>query len=245
VITSLGAEPVQPQRFTHIPGLLVYPNYFSPEWCGALLRDSLALHERLETFAAATGRVEKAHIPQPEFVRSSKHNLASEEFYTRVVLPEANERYLSCEFFPKYGEDGHALCYFRGNGNLPDFVRDSLIEPIRRSMEVAGLLRSDQELIWKLTMNFYKNVGGTIAGFPFHVDIPANGVVTMILNVQREALFQIAKGDMVTDVTLAVGALLVLSGESRYEWKHRVVPMTAPVRTLGGVERVSLVLGYQ
>jgi hypothetical protein len=237
---------MEPQRFENIPGLLIYPHYFSPEWCGALLRDSLALHERLETFASAAGRVEKTHIPQLAFVRSSKHNLASEEFYTRVILPEANERNLSCEFFPKYGEDGHALAYFRGNANLPDFVRDSLLEPIRRSLEATRLVRPDQALTWKLTMNFYKNVGGTIAGFPFHVDIPANGVVTMIVNVQREALFQIAKGDLLTDVTLAVGALLVLSGESRYEWKHRVVPMAAPESLPGGgVQRVSLVLGYQ
>jgi hypothetical protein len=226
-----------------VPGLFVYPDYFPPAACAALVRDLLALYARLEG-AARPGKVEKVHIPQPEFVRSARHNLPSEEFYTRVVLEEAGGRSLSCEFFPRYGEDGHALCYFRGGPNLPDFVRGELVAGVRRTMEEAGLARPDQDLTWKLTANFYRSVGGTVAGFPFHVDIPANGVVTMILNVQREALFQIAKGDAVVDVPLPVGCLLVLSGESRYDWKHRVLP-SASGNAAAGVERVSLVLGFQ
>jgi alkylated DNA repair dioxygenase AlkB len=68
----------------------------------------------------------------------------------------------------------------------------------------------------------------------------------MILNVQREALFQITKGEAVTDIQLPVGSLLVLSGESRYEWKHRVLPMAASETSgPGSIERVSLVLGFQ
>ncbi len=233
------------QVFDAIPGLFVYRDHFSESQCASWARESLALHARLEEATARAGKVEKAHVPQPEFVRSAKHNLASEELYTRVVLAEAHERSLSCEYFPRYGEEGHALCYFRGNANLPDFVRGGLLAPIRQAMEEEGLVEKDQKLTWKLTMNFYKNVGGTVAGFPFHVDVPANGVVTMILNVQREALFQIAKDEAVTDVQLPVGSLLVLSGESRYEWKHRVLPMASGGSEAGGVERVSLVLGFQ
>lgn len=68
----------------------------------------------------------------------------------------------------------------------------------------------------------------------------------MILNIQREALFQIAKDETVIDVNLPVGSLLVLSGESRYQWKHRVLPMTSNnASTKGDIERISLVLGFQ
>ena len=233
------------QEFATIPGLFVYPDHFSEAQCATLVRESLTLHAQLEAVASA-GKAEKAHIPQPEFVRSSRHNLASEEFYTRVVLAASDHRNLSCEFFPKYGEERHSLCYFRGNANLPDFVRDELLATIHELMEETGLADAGGELMWKLTMNFYKSVDGTIAGFPFHVDIPANGVVTMILNVQREVLFQIAKGEAITDIQLPVGTLLVLSGESRYEWKHRVRPMASrDPASAGGVERVSLVLGFQ
>lgn len=234
------------QTFDGIPGLFLYPDHFPPAESAALVRDALALHARLEDAAARVGTAEKAHIPQPEFVRSAKHNLATEEFYTRVTLTEAGGRVLGCEYFPKYGEDGHALGYFRGTANLPDFVRDRLLAPIRGLMTAAGLADPAADLTWKLTANFYRNVGGTVAGFPFHVDIPANGVVTMILNVQREAMFQIAKDGPPTDIPLPVGGLLVLSGESRYEWKHRVLPSASTGPTPpGAVERVSLVLGFQ
>ena len=182
------------QVFDAIPGLLVFADHFTAAQCAVVVRETLALYTRLEETASGAPKVEKAHIPQPDFVRSARHNLRSEEFYTRVALAEPSQRQLSCEYIPKYGEDGHALAYFRGNTNLPDFIGGLLLASIRRTMEEACLIQPDQGLTWKLTVNFYRNIGGTVAGFPFHVDIPANGIVTMILNVQREALFQIAKG---------------------------------------------------
>lgn len=231
--------------FDTIPGLFWDPAYFSAEQSAAIVRDTIDLYTRLEN-AADVAQLEKAHIPQPEFVRSARHNLSSEEFYTRVKLDEANGRTLSCEYFPRYGEDGHALAYFRGNRNLPDWIQSEVLASVGQTMQAAGLVTPGQELTWKLTVNFYKNVDGTVAGFPFHVDIPANGIVTMILNVQREALFQITQGEAITDIQLPVGSLLVLSGESRYEWKHRVLPMAASsAAQSGNIERVSLVLGFQ
>lgn len=235
----------QKNYFDKIPGLILYHDFLSHSKCNLLVEESLKLYKRLEDDSTRTHQLKKADIPQPEFVRSSKHNLASEEFYTSLTLREASQRSIHCEYFQKYGEIGHSLCYFRGNNNLPDFVYDSLLPVITSTMQDAGL-KKDKELIWKLTMNFYKTLEGVVAGFPFHVDIPANGVVTMILNIQREVLFQIAKEETVTDVNLPVGSLLVLSGESRYQWKHRVLPMTSNYASAkGDIERISLVLGFQ
>jgi hypothetical protein len=233
------------RTFDTIPGLFVSADYFSAEQSEVLVRNTLTLYDRLEA-AAAAGTVQKAHIPQPQFVRSAKHNLKSDEFYTSVTLEEADGQKRTCEYFPRYGEEGHALAYFRGNASLPSYISADLVETVRRTLEQAELVKPDQSLTWKLTVNFYKNIGGTVAGFPFHVDIPANGVVTMILNVQREALLQITKGEAITDIPLAVGSLLVLSGESRYDWKHRVLPMASTGHAEpNGIERVSLVLGFQ
>lgn len=229
-------------HFDNIPGLFVYNGYLTPSECNSLVEKSLELYKRLENDSAAH-QLKKADIPQPEFVRSSKHNLASEEFYTSLTLHEASQRSIRCEYFPRYGEIGHSLCYFRGNTNLPDFVYD-ILPLIISTMQDAGLT-TDKELMWKLTMNFYKSLSGVVAGFPFHVDIPANGVVTMILNIQREVLFQIAKDETIIDINLPLGSLLVLSGESRYQWKHRVLPMTSNPSTNGDIERISLVLGFQ
>lgn len=238
-----GPTPMR-TAFDHVPGLLLYPDYFDAAARSRLVRGSLEVYERLEALLDPE-KLKAVQIPQPTFVRSAKHNLPSEEHYARLPLVEADGRTIRCEYFPRYGEDGHALCYFQG-GNLPDFVRDGLVERIRRTVEEEGLATSGQALTWKLTMNFYRSVGGTVAGFPFHVDIPSNGVVTMILNVHQEALFQIKKGDAVTDVELPVGGLLILSGESRYDWMHRVLPREArQAYAPAGVERLSLVLGFQ
>lgn len=230
-------------QYSDIPGLYVFTNYFSFTQCDSLVTEILALYQRLEKNAAS---LEKVNIPQPKFVRSAKHNLLSEEFFTRIVLSEKNQREIHCEYFPRYGEDGHALGYFRKTSNLPDFILGDTLSSIQKT--VADLMLSDgkKTLAWKLTVNFYKAIDGVVAGFPFHVDIPANGVVTMIVNVQREALFQIEKDESKVDITLPVGALLILSGESRYIWKHRVLPMASDdVFESNDIERVSLVLGYQ
>jgi hypothetical protein len=229
-----------------VPGLFLYADYFSAADCALLTQQSAHLYRRLEEQISPAAQLQKAHIPQPAFVRSEKHNLQSEEHYTRVTLLEGEERPIRCEYFPRYGEDGHALAYFQGNANLPDFARGELLAGIRRQVEQDGLITPGQALKWKLTMNFYKAAGGRVAGFPFHVDIPSNGVVTMILNVHQPALFQIAKGDVIKDIKLTIGCVLLLSGESRHEWKHRVLPrgLDAPASP-DELKRVSLVLGYQ
>jgi hypothetical protein len=236
--------PMTRQQFHHIPGLLLHRDFFTPEHCESLVQDSLALFDRLEA-SRNNAILELAHIPQPAYVRSQQHNLQSDEYFTRVELHE-RDRKIHCEYFPRYGEDGHGLCYFQRNSNIPDFVVDSLLTEVHAMIVSEGFVEPEQELTWKLTMNFYQHANGRVAGFPFHVDIPSNGVVTMILNIQREVLFQIANNEnAVTDIPLPVGSLLLLSGESRYEWKHRVLPSDAP--TTGGhrVQRVSLVLGFQ
>ncbi|VAW82753.1 hypothetical protein MNBD_GAMMA12-2173 [hydrothermal vent metagenome] len=236
-----------------IPGLFVIPDYFSAEQCHLMLADTLSLYNRLEGTAKESGLEEIACIPQPDFVRSAQHNLHSNESFVRVVLNEREDREIYCEYFPRYGEDGHALGYFRKNSNLPDFVLQTVLNSLQQTMQTLLLVRDNQQKSWqwKLTVNFYKNVNGTVAGFPFHVDIPANGVVTMILNIHSEAFIQMAKDDKVIDIIVPIGGLVVLSGESRYDWKHRVVPkiskqmLSDQPANKYKIERVSMVLGFQ
>jgi hypothetical protein len=230
-------------KFDNIPGLYLFDNYFAPDACQKMIDDSIELYQQLEA-ATQHQHTQKAHIPQPEFVRSAQHNLSSEESYISVSLPTETDRKLRCEYFPNYGEEGHALAYFRGNQHLPDFIKANLLEQLQTTLQAENLAPSDKPLHWKLTANYYKNTGENVAGFPFHVDIPANGVVTMIMNIQREARFQIAKDDTMQEINLSVGSLLVLSGESRYDWKHRVLP-TQGQGIAEDIERISLVLGFK
>lgn len=229
-----------------VPGLFLQADYFSPDLAARLVAESVALYRRLETQVGRGDQLETVSIPQPAYVRSQEHNLPSEERFTQVSLEEISGRTVRCEYFPRYGEDGHALAYFQRNNNLPDFVADDLLPGIEETIQNIGLVESVAGLVWKLTMNFYRTAGDKVAGFPFHVDIPSNGVVTMILNIHREARFQIARDGKQVDLVLPVGGLLILSGESRYEWKHRVLPGDVPDESRDDlVQRVSLVLGYQ
>jgi hypothetical protein len=238
---------VQRHTFAHVPGLIFRPDHFAPSTCARIVAHALNLYDRLE--AAVSGGIapETAHIPQPAYVRSAAHNLQSEEQFVRVPLEEAGARTIRGEYFPRYGEDGHALAYFQRNANLPDFVSAELLPGVLEVIESEGLVAPCADLTWKLTANFYRRTNGAVAGFPFHVDIPTNGIVTMILNVQRAARFEIAKGEVREALDMPVGALLLLSGESRYEWMHRVLPSAEPRADSAAhaVERVSLVLGYQ
>ncbi|OJJ15622.1 hypothetical protein BKI52_37705 [marine bacterium AO1-C] len=233
------------QKFDKVSGLFLFSEYFSNTQCQDIIQKTLALYEKLEEGYSGQ-HLQEAHIPQPEFVRSAQHNLSSEESFVKVNLAESNQRNLRCEYFPRYGEDGHALAYFRGNANLPDFIDEEFLTSLTQNLINVGITPPEGRTQWKLTVNYYKSIADSVAGFPFHVDIPSNGVVTMIMNVQREAQFQIAKDEQMEEITIPVGGLLILSGESRYEWKHRVLPMqSAGSISSDNIERVSLVLGFK
>ena len=233
-----------------VPGLYLLPEFFAAKTCETITRQSLKLFHKLEQ-ATPEAHGQNVSIPQPELIKSENHNLPSEEKFLRLEIDDDQDRKLSCEYFPTYGERGHALGYFRGNRNLPSFISEGCLPRIRNLVEQYQLANREGNLIWRLTANFYKSTPAGVAGFPFHVDIPANGIVTMILNIQREATFQIAKENTLHELRLPVGALLILSGESRYEWQHRVLPEhsltpnNSDDASSGTVKRVSLVLGFK
>jgi len=195
----------------------------------------LSNYEHTESIAAT--------IPQPDLVKDKDHGLSSDQEFKRVKLDVESGRSIRGEYFPSYGDEGHLLLYFRGNENLPDFV-DLILPAIKNLVAEKELITSKVLDSWRLTMNFYEAVSGVVSGFPFHVDIPANGVITMILNIHRAAKFQITDGTETVDLALPVGSLLILSGESRYKWKHRVLPGKSESKG-AVVERISLVLGVK
>lgn len=231
-----------------VPGLYLFNDFFNRSLCQSIIEASLTIHKKLEDSLednkASNLSSSSATIPQPDFVKSEKHNLTSEEQFVRVAIEDSKGKTIKAEYFPRYGEEGHALAYFRGNDNLPQLAHE-LLPKIRELIASKHIITEDLDDSWRLTMNFYKNVAGVVSGFPFHVDIPANGVITMILNVHREATFQITDGNKVIDLLLPIGALLILSGESRYKWKHRVLPSEDASKIENRVARISLVLGVK
>ena len=227
---------------TYPPGLHLFREALAPETCQELVRQTVALHHTL-TDLMRDAPTQSTHIPQPEFVTSQAHNLTTQEQFVRLRVPEEDQR-LRCEFFPEYGSKGHALAYFRGTRHLPGFVHPHVTRLLHAALQEAGVAEAQQAPQWRLTVNTYSRAGDTVSGFPFHVDIPANGAVTSILNVHHLARFEIVQrdGDTPVQVELGVGDILVLSGPSRYDWKHRVLPMQSAGED-GTIARVSLVLG--
>ena len=79
---------MQKHTFDRIPGLILYPDHFAEGQCALLLRQSVELYAGLESTIAQPTTLAKARIPQPDFARSARHNLASEEFYTTHACPD-------------------------------------------------------------------------------------------------------------------------------------------------------------
>ncbi|MCD9458790.1 hypothetical protein [Marinibactrum halimedae] len=228
--------------YKEIPGLHFFPEFLSASDCQAMLDGALCIHKRLKN--AVSSLTQRVDIPQPQLVQNDKDGLNQQKTFSRYTLPD-HPKSIQCEVFSNYGGEGHQLVYCRGNENLPCFIEIQLPKVIEQLQALNLVTENLSSPSWRFTMNFYHHHKGQVAGFPFHVDIPANGVVTMIMNIQREATFEITNGQCTEAIHLPVGALLLLSGESRYQWKHRVLPTRSTENKESKIERVSLVLGIK
>lgn len=240
-------------------GLRLLPHFLSPSALPIALAETTSVHEAFLQSVKNNNNdddliIKTAHVPQPKLQTSQQHNLSSEEKFMSVSVNGLNG-----EFFAEYGEPGHSLLYLRGNKNIPPWHRTYLLPALESLPEVEeaisqrrGRQQQQDAWDWRQTVNVYTQNdgrgGGERAGFGWHVDIPANGLITMILTLQATGTLELrpvdAKlqgkedgGDDVASVELTEGSLLVLSGEARWDWAHRIVP------SLDGGERVSVVFG--
>ena len=157
----------------------------------------------------------------------------------------------TAQYFDCYGEKGHELAYFIGNENIPDWIRSSLVLKMEETAEVRSLSQPNG-LSWNLTVNAYSlTPQKQIAGFPFHIDVASNGAITAIFTFLSSATLEIRKLSAMKHIEqyrLTPSSMLLLSGESRWDCEHRVLP--DPVEDGAGtdnpansIRRLSLVLG--
>lgn len=273
------------EKFSKIPGLQLYHSVFNASMQECLVRNIHAITKQLFSDHQSNSQDSiLAHIPQPKSVRSSAHNLAEERFFRPVQVEDFSSdarSMIKCEHFQTYGSDNHSLTYFQRNRNIPLFARRGIIEPILIDMDVVQetaleIGKDLQRLEWRMTMNCYSaenaNTGVVNAStahghtaamdatlFPFHIDIPQNGIITMVLTLGSQGCIQFAATDEYAKahqhespptedcpetIVLPTGSMLVASGPSRWDFMHRVIAATSE-NDLPRSPRYSLVFGCQ
>jgi hypothetical protein len=104
---------------------------------------------------------------------------------------------------------------------------------------------------WNFTLNFYEkpSEGKTYSGFPFHTDIASNGNMTVILTLESSALIEFKRAvvphdgfhpkkdaqtqqqevqeDDIKPVLLEPKSLVLITGESRWNYVHRIASNNA------------------
>lgn len=233
---------------TAIPGLHVYQNFLEADAKCSLQKEAIQLHHAISTDAAG------GSVRRGKTYLSKYQNLKSDEYY-RLVKVDDGEAELQCQYFERYGEDGHQLTYFIGNSNLPSFIKSQLIPRVLEIPEVVALTQS-KPLNWNFTFNTYTstaNQSARIAGFDFHKDVASNGEATMIYSMGAQSKFHIrlpSEADKIHAFALQPNSLILLSREARWDYEHCVVPVeiadslplfASEVETIW---RTSLVLGF-
>ena len=272
-LTTLSVGKQLPVGLRLIPNF--YPHIEACKW-------SFDLDQEIAQYAS------DLHTERATTYLSKQHNLKSNESFKRLTLSTFDPaKFLQCQHFEQYGEDGHKLTYFIGTKNIPTFIERGLVKSLEMLPEVAQLKAEKHsktgngELDWNFTFNVYRNgphKPGVVPGFPFHTDIPSNGEITFIYPLLSSATLEMKRelpelhqqqckqqvdihqpqlcGSAPSEeihtysTELPAAALLMLSGEARWEWQHRVLPQqvhSTGVDTVqdteGKIWRISLVLG--
>lgn len=239
----------------NVPGLRYIPNFVSKQLCKELEVTSFRLLREIRNDSQHRSKVSgRTYL-------SKQHNLKTEESFKKVTLNDEDGTRTG-QYFDKYGDHGHELIYFIGNNNIPNFARSSLLCKLSNMDEIQAIIpkkKTSGDLQWNFTFNAYSSqpTANLTAGFPFHVDVHSNGLITTIFTFLDSATFEIRKrvdNSRIQQIILTPGSAVVLSGESRYDWEHCVLPRETKEKSkevineandyrVAGVKRISMVLG--
>lgn len=219
-----------------IPGLVYQPDFLEENSRQSLCDQALQLHDKICT-----------HRKGASMYKSQGHNLPFKKHYNLLHFEDILERKINAQHFVDYGGPGHELTYFINNQNVPNFIHEGLINRVSQIAPIQALAsQSETPLNWRFTFNVYKEEGSKQAGFDWHKDIASNGEITSITTLFGAAIFQIRPEDKTSysatySLPLPPGSTVVLSGESRWKWEHRVLSKESGVEN--SIGRISLVLG--
>ena len=219
-----------------IPGLVYQPKFLAENVQRSLYAQALRLHDKI-----------CIHREGASFHKSQGHNLPFESHYRLLYFEDTPGRKINAQNFVDYGSPGHELTYFINNQNIPSSIHEELISRISQMEPVQALAsQAKTPLNWRFTFNVYKDQGTKQAGFDWHKDIATNGEITSITTIFGNATFQIRPEDKSSysatySLPLTPGSIVLLSGDSRWKWEHRVLSQEPSLTD--GIGRISLVLG--
>ncbi|MGE0197299.1 MAG: hypothetical protein AB7H48_07880 [Parachlamydiales bacterium] len=219
-----------------IPGLVYQPDFLAENVRRSLYAQTLRLNDKICT-----------HREGASTHKSQGHNLPFERHYRLLYFEDTPGRKINAQNFVDYGSPGHELTYFINNQNIPSSIHEELISRISQMEPVQALAsQTETPLNWRFTFNVYKEEGARQAGFDWHKDIATNGEITSITTIFGNATFQIRPENKTSysatySLPLTPGSIVLLSGDSRWRWEHRV--LSQETSTADGIGRISMVLG--
>jgi alkylated DNA repair dioxygenase AlkB len=220
-----------------VPGLLHIPAFFNNVECKALSRSSFHMIRQARQAAGKIPMSEEKPIPNPNF--------PSPRIYKQVALAQESGHTIHGQYFDdRYSSKGHDLVYFITNSNVPDYFasyQKRLLSLLVQHQLMPAVPELHEEIRWKAVINAYEPNPLQPPEFAWHIDVAINGEVTAILSLGEDAVLNMRPPPFDEDPSswysqvLKDGSLIVLSGDARWKWQHRVVAPTGM--------RYSLVLG--
>lgn len=217
-----------------IYGLRYIPNFVSKMAQQSLLEASFNLHTKI------------TQCTQQSFVYDRSYKLL------KIKYPQFDG--IDAQYFERNGEKGHQLTKFVDNKNIPHFIRELVIPELKKLEEIKELIPKNFSHIawlnWKMMFNTYSSIEeneSIIANFPYHNDA-SNGSILAILTLLSEASFELkatAQSTKIFAFPLTAGSLILLSGDVRSKWLHRIVPKVSQENqksTSLDLHRISIVL---
>mmetsp|Transcript_27218 Transcript_27218/g.30312 ORF Transcript_27218/g.30312 Transcript_27218/m.30312 type:complete len:275 (-) Transcript_27218:46-870(-) len=240
-----------------VPGLVSYNNFLNEHEISSISKQMTQFNAEMRSSLKKSAHTStKTNVPQPKSVRSQNHNLSSEEDFLPLMCNDTiRKTTLQGAYFTRYGEDAHELAYFKGADNVPGFAWNLLSSKIIELPEVQAVSPRKDSLVWNTTLNYYgsrKTDGGNTeqAGFGFHKDIATNGDISVILSLGPTTSLEFKPDKEGATETKRIhvgnGAMIILTGDARWKWIHRVVPkigVEPSTQDLDGWNRLSIVYG--
>jgi len=209
---------------TSVPGMLMYKNFISPQHHEYILKKALRDQRLMKKYIAE-------RQPPMSTMKVHQFNLES---YSPVKLVDDEGHGRSAQTYPVYIEPGRTLALFVGYDNVPIYVWN-LLRDMKSDIEEMKTMKVLDELMWRLTMNFYDMTKEDIVP-PFHREVEENGIITTILALENPSTVEMIKGGYTKDgfpkdskykiekIELDPMSMLVMTGEARWEWLYRVLP---------------------